>query len=90
MAAFTGAPYGPGPVGQHLSISLESDGPITFDLDSGIKDIRFMLAEAKRRGIELPVLQQTLACYEEARRHGSGAAGLEGSVTGYWPKRGAR
>jgi 3-hydroxyisobutyrate dehydrogenase len=65
-------------------------GPITFDLDSGIKDIRFMLAEAKRRGVELPVLQQTLACYEEARRNGSGAAGLEASVTGYWPKRGAK
>lgn len=33
MAAFTGAPYGPGPVGQHLSISF--DGPITFDVPLG-------------------------------------------------------
>lgn len=35
MAVFTGAPYGPGTVGQHLSISLESDGPITFDVPVG-------------------------------------------------------
>lgn len=35
MAVFTGAPYGPGPVGQHLSISLEDMGPITFALPVG-------------------------------------------------------
>jgi hypothetical protein len=35
MAVYTGAPYGPGSVGQHLSISLESDGPITFALPIG-------------------------------------------------------
>jgi hypothetical protein len=35
MALFTGAPYGPGPVGQHLSVSLEDSGPITFDLPVG-------------------------------------------------------
>ena len=35
MAVFTGAPYGPGPVGQHLQISLESNGPITFGLPVG-------------------------------------------------------
>ena len=35
MAVFTGAPYGPGAVGQHLSISLESDGPITFAVPLG-------------------------------------------------------
>ena len=35
MALYTGAPFGPGPVGQHLSISLESNGPITFSLPIG-------------------------------------------------------
>ncbi len=35
MAVFTGAPYGPGPVGQHLSISLEDSGPISFSLPVG-------------------------------------------------------
>jgi hypothetical protein len=35
FAVFTGSPFGPGPVGQHLSISLESSGPITFELPVG-------------------------------------------------------
>lgn len=35
IAIFTGSPFGPGPIGQHLSISLESSGPITFDLPVG-------------------------------------------------------
>jgi len=35
IAVFTGAPYGPGPVGQHLSISLEDMGPISFDVLAG-------------------------------------------------------
>ncbi len=35
MAVFTGAPYGPGPVGQHLKISLADSGPITFDVPVG-------------------------------------------------------
>lgn len=36
IAIFTGAPIGPGAVGQHLTISLESSGPITFDLPVGV------------------------------------------------------
>jgi 3-hydroxyisobutyrate dehydrogenase len=40
----------------------------TFNLDGGIKDVTAMLAEARKRGLELPLLQQTLACYQEARR----------------------
>jgi hypothetical protein len=35
MALFTGAPYGPGPVGQHLSIGFDDPGPITFALPVG-------------------------------------------------------
>jgi hypothetical protein len=35
LAIFTGSPIGPGPVGQHLTISLEDSGPITFDLPVG-------------------------------------------------------
>jgi hypothetical protein len=35
MAVFTGAPYGPGPVGQHLKISLADSGPITFEVPVG-------------------------------------------------------
>lgn len=35
IAVFTGQPYGPGPVGQHLKISLATDGPITFEVPVG-------------------------------------------------------
>ena len=35
MSLFTGAPFGPGPVGNHLNISLADDGPITFDVPVG-------------------------------------------------------
>lgn len=35
MAVFTGAPYGPGPVGQHLQISLADKGPVTFAVPVG-------------------------------------------------------
>ncbi|MDB4955620.1 MAG: hypothetical protein JWO36_3189 [Myxococcales bacterium] len=36
IAIFTGSPVGPGPVGQHLSISLESSGPIDFAIPVGV------------------------------------------------------
>jgi 3-hydroxyisobutyrate dehydrogenase len=58
----------------------------TFTLDGGIKDVKAMLAEGKRRGIEFPVLQQTLACYEEAKRHMSGDDEVS-NVSAYWADR---
>jgi len=58
----------------------------TFNLDGGIKDVRAMLGEAKKRGLELPLLQQTLACYEEARRTMSGNDEVS-NVSTYWPNR---
>src|SRR3954447_3894074 len=45
----------------------------TFHLDGGIKDVTAMLAEGRKRGLELPLLQQTLACYEDARRTMAGS-----------------
>ena len=45
----------------------------TFHLDGGIKDVKAMLAEGKKRGLELPLLRQTLACYEDARRTMAGS-----------------
>jgi 3-hydroxyisobutyrate dehydrogenase len=59
----------------------------TFSLDGGIKDVKAMLAEGQRRGIELPLLQQTLACYEEARRNTSGGEEVS-NVSVYWANRG--
>jgi len=59
----------------------------TFSLDGGIKDVKAMLAEGNRRGIELPLLQQTLACYEEAKRTLTGNDEVS-NVAAYWPNRG--
>jgi 3-hydroxyisobutyrate dehydrogenase len=61
-------------------------GPVTFDVDSGIKDLRTMLAEGKSRGVELPLVEKTLACYEETKRKVSGAAEVS-DVSVYWANR---
>lgn len=58
----------------------------TFNLDGGIKDVTAMLAEARKRGVELPLLKQTLACYEEARRTMPGNDEVS-NVAAYWPNR---
>ena len=61
-------------------------GPVTFNVDGGIKDMQSMLAEAKSRGIDLPLVERTLACYEETKRHRSGAAEIS-TVSVYWANR---
>jgi 3-hydroxyisobutyrate dehydrogenase len=58
----------------------------TFTLDGGIKDVTAMLAEGKRRGLELPLLTETLACYNEAKRHISGDDEVS-NVSAYWAGR---
>jgi 3-hydroxyisobutyrate dehydrogenase len=58
----------------------------TFSLDGGIKDVKAMLAEAQKRGVELPLLQQTLACYEEAKRTLTGNDEVSNVAT-YWRSR---
>ncbi len=64
-------------------------GPVTFNVDGGIKDMQSMLAEAKSRGIELPLVEKTLACYEETKRHRSGGAEIS-TVSVYWADRAKR
>ena len=65
----------------------EPDGPVTFDLDSGIKDLRTMLAQGQAIGIELPLVEKTLACMQEAASKGRGKS--EASLhPAYWVKRG--
>ena len=61
-------------------------GPVTFNVDGGIKDMQAMLAEARMRGIELPLVERTLACYEETRRAGSGGAEIS-TVSVHWANR---
>jgi 3-hydroxyisobutyrate dehydrogenase len=66
----------------------EDQGPAGFTLDNGIKDLRTMLAEGGRRGIEMPLVASALACFEEASRHGLGA--IEGAgMSVYWSTRAA-
>jgi len=64
-------------------------GPVTFSVDSGIKDMQAMLAEAKTRGVDLPLVERALGCYEEARRHRSGGAEIS-TVSVYWANRNKR
>jgi 3-hydroxyisobutyrate dehydrogenase len=64
----------------------EDAGPVTFDIEAGLKDLRTMLAEGKSLGVELPLTERTLACFEEASRKGMG--GKDGSgVSVYWANR---
>src|SRR5271165_2908519 len=63
-----------------------ASGPVTFDIDSAVKDLRTMLTEGKRRGLELPLVEKTLACYEEAKRKFSGAAEVS-AVSVHWANR---
>jgi 3-hydroxyisobutyrate dehydrogenase len=64
----------------------EDPGGATFTLDNGIKDLRTMLAEAARCGVALPLVANTLACFEEASRHGLGATEGAG-MSVYWSAR---
>ena len=58
-------------------------GPVTFNVDGAIKDLRAMLAEGKAQGVELPLVERTLACYEEAQRKVTGDAEIS-AVSVYW------
>lgn len=63
-------------------------GPAVFDIDSGVKDLRAMLAEGHARGIDMPLIERTLSCFEEAAKNGLG--GRDSSmVPVYWARRGA-
>jgi 3-hydroxyisobutyrate dehydrogenase len=61
-------------------------GPVTFNVDGGIKDLRAMLAEGKAQGVDLPLVETTLACYEEAQRKVTGEAEVS-AVSVYWAQR---
>ena len=64
----------------------EDAGPVTFSLDTSAKDLRTMLAEAAARGIDMPVVTETLACYEEASRNGLGDGEVSAQPV-YWQSR---
>lgn len=60
---------------------------VTFNLDDARKDLRTMLAEAKSRGVELPLIERTLACFDEASQAGWGQRDVSSQPV-YWSQRG--
>ena len=68
------------------ALSGAEPGPPAFDVDSIRKDLRTMLAEARARGVTLPLVERTLAVYDDAA--GEGWGGRDGAwLPAYWPKR---
>ncbi|HXN43588.1 MAG TPA: NAD(P)-dependent oxidoreductase [Xanthobacteraceae bacterium] len=64
-------------------------GPVGFPIDGGLKDLRTMLAEGKARGLELPLVERTLACFQRASRDGWGGRDAA-SMPVYWTEQAAR
>ncbi len=64
-------------------------GPVGFPIDVGLKDLRTMLAEGKARGVELPLVERTLACFERASRDSWGGRDAA-SMPVYWTQKAAR
>jgi len=60
-------------------------GPVTFDVDSAVKDLRTMLAEGNARGLALPLVEQT----SPATRRPSAMSRARGvsAVSVYWANR---
>src|SRR5262245_30263586 len=61
-------------------------GAATFDIDSCRKDLRVMLAEGQSRGIDMPLVERTLACFEESSGAGWGPRDA-GAHAVYWAQR---
>jgi 3-hydroxyisobutyrate dehydrogenase len=61
-------------------------GSATFAIKDAIKDLRTMAAEGKRQGVDLPLVDKTLACYEETRERVSESAD-PAAVSVYWANR---
>lgn len=62
-------------------------GAVTFNLDDARKDIRTMIAQGKACGVELPLIERTLACFDEASAAGYGQGDGSGQAV-YWSRRG--
>jgi 3-hydroxyisobutyrate dehydrogenase len=67
-------------------LSGESTNTVGYYIDGAVKDLQQTLAEGSARDIDLPLVERTLACFQEASRGGYGSApGAMLSV--YWAKR---
>ncbi len=64
-------------------------GAANFDIDLIRKDLATMIAEAKQRGASLPLVEKTLAIYDDAAKDGWGKR--DGAwLPAYWPNHGAK
>ena len=74
--------------GPAIAAALSGEPPAapTFDVDSIRKDLRTMLAEGKARGFDLPLVQQTLAVYDQASESGWGKRDGS-SLPAFWSSR---
>jgi 3-hydroxyisobutyrate dehydrogenase len=55
------------------ALSGRDVGSVAFDIDSTRKDLRTMIDEAQSLGVQLPVAERALQCYDEASGAGLGA-----------------
>jgi 3-hydroxyisobutyrate dehydrogenase len=62
-------------------------GAVTFNLDDARKDIRTMIAQGKAVGVDLPLIETTLACFDEASAAGYGQGDGSGQAV-FWSRRG--
>ncbi len=61
-------------------------GAVTFNLDDARKDIRTMVAQGRAQGVDLPLIEATLACFDEASAQGYGQGDGSGQAV-YWSRR---
>jgi 3-hydroxyisobutyrate dehydrogenase len=61
-------------------------GAVTFGVRDGLKDLRAMLAEGKARGLSMPLVENTVASYQEVVDKGMGDQEVS-TVSVYWSKR---
>jgi 3-hydroxyisobutyrate dehydrogenase len=65
---------------------IGDSGGATFTIESALKDLRTMRDEGRLRGIDLPMVEHAVGCYEEATGSGWGGRDLS-AVAVYWPTR---
>lgn len=61
-------------------------GAVTFNLDDARKDMRTMIAQGQACGVDLPLIERTLACFDEASAAGFGQGDGCGQAV-YWAQR---
>jgi 3-hydroxyisobutyrate dehydrogenase len=64
-------------------------GPPAFDVNSIRKDLATMAAEGRTRGTTLPLVEQTLAIFDQAIKDGWGKRD-GASLPAYWPGKNAK